>query len=251
MKKGVLITGIGSGIGLATARLLGAAGYGIVGLERTPTEAMEALLKEIDGAVSLGDLRDPAVRQAAVDLVYQRHGNLYALVNVAGMAPRNRVDLLDMSEDSYDEVMDVNLKSLLFLSLLCARRMIAGDPQEEGPKGAIVNISSMSAYTTSVSRGEYCISKAGVSMVTKLLADRLAGEDILVNEVRPGIIRTGMTGPVVEKYDKLIGEGLLPLARWGEPEDVAKAVGLLIDGQLAYTTGESLDVDGGFHIRRL
>ena len=155
-----------------------------------------------------------------------------------------------MTEESYDRVMDINTKGTMFLSQAVAKEMLK-NPREDGIKGYIVNISSMSAYTSSTSRGEYCISKAGVSMVTKLFADRLADEGILVNEIRPGIIMTGMTATVKEKYDNLIGGGLLPIKRWGKPEDIADAVYVLCSGQLKYVTGQSIDVDGGFHIQRL
>jgi NAD(P)-dependent dehydrogenase (short-subunit alcohol dehydrogenase family) len=152
-----------------------------------------------------------------------------------------------MTEESYDFVMDINTKGLLFLTQLLANHMIAHGE----PGCAIVNISSMSAYTSSTSRGEYCISKAGVSMITKLFADRLAGEGITVNEVCPGIIATGMTEAVKEKYDRLIAGGLVPLGRWGTPDDIAKAVVALCDGTLGYMTGASLVLDGGMHIRKL
>ena len=151
-----------------------------------------------------------------------------------------------MTEESYDFVMGINTKGTLFLTQLVANKMI-----ECGAQGSIVNISSMSAYTSSVSRGEYCISKAGVSMITKLFADRLAEYGIMVNEIRPGIIATGMTAKVQEKYDRLIEGGLLPIKRWGKPEDIAAAVWALTSGALPYVTGQSLDVDGGFHIQRL
>ena len=145
-------------------------------------------------------------------------------------------------------VMNINTKGTLFLTQLAAKEML----QNDGPRrGYIVNISSLSAYASSVNRGEYCISKAGVSMITALFADRLAGEGIAVNEVRPGIIATNMTAKVKEKYDRLIEGGLLPEPRWGTPEDVACAVLRLCDGSLPYVTGQSIDVDGGFHLKRL
>ncbi len=155
-----------------------------------------------------------------------------------------------MTEESYDRVMNINTKGTLFLTQAVANVM-KENACIGGLRGSIVNISSMSAYTSSVSRGEYCISKAGVSMITTLFADRLAEYGILVNEVRPGIIETGMTATVKEKYDNLIAGGLLPIARWGKPEDVAEAVRVLASGKLSYVTGQSIDVDGGFHIRRL
>ena len=168
------------------------------------------------------------------------------LVNVAGVAPKVRRDILEMTEESYDYVMGINTKGTLFLTQAVANEMIK---QNKG--GSIVNISSCSAYTSSISRGEYCISKAGVSMITKLFADRLSGHGITVNEICPGIIETGMTAAVKEKYDNFIADGLVPLGRWGQPEDIAKAVVALCDGTFGYMTGESLILDGGMHIRKL
>jgi NAD(P)-dependent dehydrogenase (short-subunit alcohol dehydrogenase family) len=151
-----------------------------------------------------------------------------------------------MTEESYDTVMGINTKGTLFLTQAVANEMI-----KAGKGGSIVNISSCSAYTSSTSRGEYCISKAGVSMITKLFADRLASEGIAVNEICPGIIDTDMTAKVKEKYDKLIAEGLVPLGRWGTPYDIAKIVLALCDGTFGYTTGESIIADGGMHIRKV
>jgi NAD(P)-dependent dehydrogenase (short-subunit alcohol dehydrogenase family) len=192
-----------------------------------------------------GDVARAEDRQRLIETA-KNAGDVLALVNVAGIAPRVRRDILEMTEESYDEVMGINTKGTLFLTQAVANLMVSA---KKG--GAIVNISSCSAYTSSPSRGEYCISKAGVSMITKLFADRLSSEKITVNEVCPGIIATGMTAAVKEKYDALIEEGLVPLGRWGEPEDVAKAVLALCDGTLGYTTGASLIVDGGMHIRSL
>ena len=155
-----------------------------------------------------------------------------------------------MTEESYDFVMDINTKGTLFLTQAVANAMKNNTP-ENGLRGHICNVSSLSAYTSSPNRGEYCISKAGVSMITKLFADRLASEGITVNEICPGIIETGMTATVKEKYDRLIADGLVPLGRWGQPEDVAKAVVALCDGTFGYATGESFILDGGMHIRKL
>ena len=166
-------------------------------------------------------------------------------VGVNNAGAQHRDPALDFPLEKFDEVMNVNTKGTLFLTQGVARGMI------KRGGGAIVNISSISAYTSSTSRAEYCISKAGVSMITQLFADRLAEYGITVNEVRPGIIRTDMTEGVVEKYDRLIENGLLPIKRWGTPEDVAEAVWMLVNGSLPYTTGESISVDGGFLIRRL
>lgn len=172
------------------------------------------------------------------------------LVNNAGVAPKVRADLLEMSEESFDYVVGINTKGNMFLTQLVAKQMIAQEPVD-GRKGVIVNVSSCSSVVSSTNRGEYCVSKAGVSMLTTLYADRLAAEGILVNEVRPGVIATDMTSKVQGKYDALIEKGTFPIARWGTPEDVAGAVSLLCSDRLRYTTGNYLDVDGGFHIQRL
>lgn len=245
MKKVALVSGVASGIGLATAKMLLADGVAVVGLSRRPAmaETLECDFTYVSGDVSVREDRERFV-QTAMD----RYGHIDILVNVAGVAPKVRADLLEMTEESYDYVMDINTKGMLFLTQAVANIMI----RNPGPaRGAIVNISSLSAYTSSVNRGEYCISKAGVSMITKLFADRLAEYGIPVNEVRPGIIATDMTSKVQSKYDALIEGGLLPIKRWGQPEDVASAVVALCSGSLPYVTGQSIDVDGGFHLRRL
>ena len=238
--KVAIVTGAASGIGLATAKLFLEKGLAVVGMSRR--EAMENLGENF--VYVSGDVGNSTDRERLVATALQRFGKIDILVNVAGVAPKIRADLLEMTEESYDYVMNINTKGLLFLTQAVAREMIKGG-------GSIVNISSVSAYTSSVNRGEYCISKAGVSMVTTLFADRLAEYGIMVNEVRPGIIATDMTGKVKEKYDALIEGGLLPIKRWGQPEDVASAVLALCDGSLPYMTGQSINIDGGFHIRRL
>ena len=184
-------------------------------------------------------------RAELVDYTLEKFGKIDILVNVEGVAPKVRADILEMTEESYDFVMNINTKGTLFLTQLVANAMA------KQKSGSIVNISSMSGYTSSTSRGEYCISKAGVTMITKLFADRLSEFGITVNEIRPGIIETGMTEKVKAKYDDLIEGGLLPIKRWGQPEDVADAVWALCNGTMPYVTGQSIDVDGGFHIRRL
>ena len=178
-------------------------------------------------------------------------GKIDLLVNNAGMAPRQRVDLLEMSEESFDEVMHTNLKGPFFLSSAVARQMIAQVKAGSQQTPRIINIGSISAYTSSLFRGEYCLSKAGAAMMTRLFADRLAADGILVYEIRPGIIETDMTSGVHERYDRLISEGLLPIHRWGKAEDVALAVSAIAEGYLPYSTGEVINVDGGFHMRRL
>ena len=240
--KTALVTGVAGGIGFATAKKLLQNGIAVVGMDVAP--AMPAPLSGEFTYVT-GDLSRAEDRENFVKIALDRYGRIDILVNVAGVAPKVRTDILEMSEESYDFVMNINLKGTLFLTQLVANKMV-----EQG-SGSIVNISSMSAYTSSVSRGEYCISKAGLSMVTTLFADRLAEYGITVNEVRPGIIATGMTDKVKEKYDALIDGGLLPIRRWGQPEDVADAVFALASGALPYVTGQAINVDGGFHIRRL
>ena len=160
------------------------------------------------------------------------------------------IDLLEMTEESFDRVVGINTKGNMFLTQAVARQMICQEPLD-GRKGVIINISSCSSVVSSVNRGEYCVSKAGISMLTTLYADRLASEGILVHEVRPGVIDTDMTSTVHGKYNKLIDEGVFPIARWGKPEDVANAVSALASDKFMYTTGNYIDVDGGFHIRRL
>ena len=244
-KKVAIVTGVAGGIGYATAKLLLKNGVAVVGMGRRLS--IPEPLK--DNFIYLsGDISRAEDRQRLVDVALQIYGKLDILVNVAGVAPKVRADLLTMTEESYDYVMDINTRGTFFLTQLAANIMLQNTSAQ---KGCIVNISSLSAYTSSTNRGEYCISKAGVSMITKLFADRLAEYGIPVNEIRPGIIATGMTEAVQSKYDVLIEGGLLPIARWGQPEDIASAVWTLCNGSLPYVTGQSLDVDGGFHLRRL
>ena len=239
-----IVTGVLGGIGKESALQLCKKGYTVVGMD--VVDATD--LSDFDGldfTYVRGDLANADSRAALVDTAAAK-GDISVLVNVAGVAPKVRRDILEMTEESYDFVMGINTKGTLFLTQLVANLMIA-----RGKGGSIINISSCSAYTSSTSRGEYCISKAGVSMITKLFADRLASEGITVNEICPGIIATGMTAAVKEKYDNLIAGGLVPLGRWGQPDDVAKAVVALCDGTFGYTTGQSFILDGGMHIRKL
>lgn len=240
--KVALVTGAAGGIGFAVAELLLKNNVAVVGMD-----VMPAMPKELNGEFTYfqGDLSSKESRESYVKAAMDKYGKIDILVNVAGVAPKVRNDILEMTEESYDFVMNVNTKGTLFLTQAVANIM------KENKAGSIVNISSMSAYTSSTSRGEYCISKAGVSMITSLFADRLAEYGIMVNEIRPGIIATGMTEKVKAKYDALIDGGLLPIKRWGKPTDIANAVWTLCNGSLPYVTGQSIDVDGGFHIRRL
>lgn len=251
--KVAVITGAAGGIGYATVEKFVNEGYNVYAMDLLPADKASEKMAKFGDKVTyfVGDLSKSEDRLAYVDAVYKKYGHVDALVNVAGVAPRQRNDILGMTEESYDWVMGINTKGTFFLTQAFANRMIEQEIKD-GIRGFIVNISSMSAYTSSTNRGEYCISKAGVSMITKLFADRLAEYGIIVNEIRPGIIMTGMTETVKAKYDRLINEvGILPIKRWGMPEDIAKAVYALSTGELGYTTGQSIDVDGGFHIARL
>lgn len=240
-----IVTGVLGGIGRATAELLLSRGWGVFGMDLPGNPDLSGFSEHF--TYVSGDLSAPADRERLVSLPPQ----LDALVNVAGIAPRVRADLLEMTEESYDRVLGVNTKGSMFFTQLIAKHMIGLSMEGRVKRGTIVNVSSCSADVVSLNRGEYCVSKAGVSMLTKLYAARLAPEGILVHEVRPGVIATDMTTTVQEKYDRLIAQGAFPIARWGTAEDVANAVSLLCSDQLAYTTGNYLDVDGGFHIRVL
>ena len=253
--RAALVTGSSRGIGRAIAAQLAREGYA-VGINyyerRDKAEELAAQLAR-EGCRALAVQADVSKRDevnAMVKTVEDTFGPISVLVNNAGVAPKVRADLLDMSEESFDYVVGINTKGNMFLTQLVAKQMIAQEPVD-GRKGVIVNVSSCSSVVSSTNRGEYCVSKAGVSMLTTLYADRLAAEGILVNEVRPGVIATDMTSKVQSKYDSLIENGTFPIARWGTPEDVAGAVSLLCSDRLRYTTGNYLDVDGGFHIQRL
>ena len=186
-----------------------------------------------------------------IEEVKSKYGRLDLLVNNAGVAPKQRLDILEATEESFERLISINLKGPYFLTQLAANWMIEQMNAYEGRNPKIINISSISAFTSSPSRGEYCISKAGISMMTKLYADRLADYGIQVFEIQPGVIETDMTRGVKEKYDRLIEEGMTPIKRWGYPEDIAKAVAAIATGAFPFSTGEVIHVDGGFHLRRL
>ncbi len=255
MMKTAIVTGASRGIGYAIAKRLGLDGYQVVlmatGEQEKHTEAFSKLTDMgiswhyVQGRIDIA--RD---REHLVGETLRRFGRVDVLVNNAGVAPLERRDILEMSEESFDRVMGVNTKGTLFLTQLVAKQMLRQEWIWE-KRGTIVNIGSCSAEVSSTARGEYCISKAGVAMATQLFADRLAPEGILVHEVRPGVIATDMTSAVKEKYDAMIESGVFPMKRWGTPEDVANAVSVFCSDQILYTTGSYLDIDGGFHIRRL
>jgi 3-oxoacyl-[acyl-carrier protein] reductase len=256
MGKVALITGAGRGIGLGIAKALAAEGCDIVVGDIHPREVVAEALDGLRGLGAevlycIADVSDPEARAHMLDQIKARFGQLDVLVNNAGVAPRVRADILEASEESYDWVMGINLKGPYFLTQAVANWMIAQQREDEAFQGCIVNISSISATVASPSRGEYCISKAGVSMATKLWAARLGEFGIPVYEIRPGVIKTPMTEVVTAKYDKLIAEGLTIQPRWGFPEDVGKAVAMLVHGDLPYSTGQVIMVDGGMTIGRL
>ena len=248
-----LVTGSARGIGAAIAARLAQAGFDLALLDVLASDqTAQAVAAAGREALCLAaDVTAAADRAAAVGQIDSRFGRLDVLVNNAGVAPKVRTDILQATEESYDRVMSINLKGPYFLTQAVAAWMIRQRAQRQEQPMCIVNVSSMSAYTASPSRGEYCLSKAGVSMATKLWAARLAEHGINVYEIRPGIIATDMTAPVREKYDKLIAEGLTPIRRWGRPADVAEAVAACARGELGFSTGEIINVDGGFHLRTL
>ncbi len=251
-----LITGAGRGIGRGIAVALGAERWRvIVNYARNADAAAEAV-RMVAGAGGQAipiqaDISLPEDRERLVSETLQQAGRIDLLVNNAGVAPNQRADLLEASEESYDRVMNINLKGPYFLTQRVANEMIRLKGEGTIERANIVNISSINSYTASVSRGEYCLSKAAMSMMTALFAARLADEGIGVYEIRPGIIATDMTGPIKEKYDKLISSGLTPISRWGRPEDIGKVVAAIAGGLLPFSTGEVINVDGGFHLRQL
>lgn len=244
--KTAFVTGSSRGIGRAIADLLTENGYTVVYSGSRP-ERPQDLSVERDYIAC--DVADEAARQNAFAYIRKTYGRLDLFVSNAGVAPLQRRDILETDAESFDRVMNINLKGAFFMCQAAARMMLETKAPGDTPRMVIV--SSMSAYTSSTSRGEYCVSKAGLSMTAKLFADRLAGEGIPVFEVRPGIIDTDMTKAVHEKYDRLIADGLLPVARFGTPRDVANVVLACASGLMDYSAGQVINADGGFELRRL
>ena len=250
IKKTALVTGASRGIGLAIARQLGLDGYNVVMVATGTREKNSAAISGLENlGITVGyvqaDISKTEDRQRVVREAVALFGRIDVLVNNAGVAPAQRADLLDMTEESFDRVIGINTKGNMFLTQAVAKQMISQEPIGER-RGVIINISSCSSVVSSTNRGEYCVSKAGISMLTTLYADRLAREGILVHEVRPGVIDTDMTSTVHEKYNKLIDEGAFPIARWGKPEDVANAIIYLLSDASSWVTGTSLIIDGGY-----
>ena len=256
MNKIAFITGGTRGIGFGVALALGKAGFDL---------AVNGIRNEVDVTNSLEELRNLGVnvayfqgnvavredRQAMLDNILSHFGSVNVLVNNAGIAPRERADILHAKEENWDEVMEINLKGPYFLTQLFANYFVEKKLENPLFEASIINISSISAFVASVNRGEYCISKAGIAMATKLWATRLGEYDIPVYEIQPGIIKTDMTSGVVEKYDKLFQEGISLQRRWGLPDDVGKVAAMLAQGNMPYATGQAIKVDGGLHIQRL
>ncbi|QQS48529.1 MAG: 3-ketoacyl-ACP reductase [Acidobacteriota bacterium] len=254
-----LVTGAGRGIGRGIAIELARLGHAVVVNYAGNSEAADECLGLVraaggDGITIRADVSSSEDRERLVRECLDSYGRIDLLVNNAGVAPNVRADLLEASEESFDRLIDINLKGPYFLTQLVARHMIEQVRKgETGGFGAprIVTITSISAYTASVNRGDYCVAKAGLSMMTKLFAARLAEYGINVYEIRPGVIATDMTSGVKEKYDDLIARGAWPIRRWGEPSDIGRAVAAIARGDLPYSTGEVINIDGGFHLRTL
>lgn len=256
-----LITGASRGIGRAIALALAAEGFDIAGMARPRSLAADPrALDQLGSLVASqgrawlaieADIADVETHGDVIAQVDRAFGRLDVFVSNAGIAPEQRLDVLDMTPASFDRVMGTNLRGAFFLAQQAARYMLERRSAVAGCCPRLVFIGSVSADASSPSRAEYCMSKAGLSMAARVLADRLAAESIPVFEVRPGIIRTDMTAPVHERYDAAIAGGLVPQRRWGEPEDVAKAVAALARGDFDYSTGLVVDVGGGLHIPRL
>jgi len=252
-----IVTGASRGIGRGIALALAEAGWDIVVNYVSNEGAAAAVVDEVAARGRRGypvkaNVADRDDRRRLVDEAYAACGAIGLLVNNAGVAPTVRADILDADEESFDRVLDINLKGPYFLTQLVARRMIEQLEAGEVRDPKIVIVSSISAYTASTNRGDYCVAKAGLAMMAKLYAARLAEHGINVYEVRPGVVATDMTSGVKEKYDDLIlDRGLTPIRRWGQPEDVGRAVVAIAQDLLPFSTGQVLDVDGGFHLRTL
>ena len=242
-----VVTGGSRGIGKSIAEELLKKNFSVIITARNKSAEVEELEKTYADKVFFipADISVPNDRKRLSDFAKSQFGKLDLLVNSAGVAPKERKDILEITPDEFDYVMDINLKGTFFATQELAPLLMKNE------KSRIVNISSMSAYTASVNRGEYCISKAGISMITKLFAARLAEYGVSVIEIRPGIIETDMTSKVKEKYNELIAHGITPIKRMGQPIDVAKCVCAVAAGSFDFCTGTVIDCDGGFNVRNL
>jgi 3-oxoacyl-[acyl-carrier protein] reductase len=264
MNPVALITGASRGIGRGIVLELAKIGHDLVinyagnveAAKQTANDCVavsKGLGKTIRAEICQADISLATDRQKLISFTREQFGRLDLLVNNAGVAPNVRADILEAGEESFDRLIAINVKGPYFLTQLAAKWMIEGiqNPKFKIQKPKIVTVSSISAYTASTNRGDYCVSKAALSMLTPLFAARLAEFGINVYEIRPGVIATDMTGAVKEKYDKLIADGLTPIQRWGTPEDIGRAVAAIASDAFPFSTGEVINVDGGFHLRRL
>ena len=256
----ILITGASRGLGRGIAEFCAAEGLSVAvnycGNAQAAADCVAACQHKAKHSDQVfhavqGDISDGASREALLDTVWELFGSCDVLVNNAGIAPQQRADILTATEDSFQQLMTTNLIGPYFLTQSFAQRLLKqkNDILPGGPK--VIFVTSISSHTASVSRGDYCVSKAGLSMAVQLYAARLAEYGIGVYEVRPGIMKTDMTAAVTSKYDDLIANGLVPQGRWGTPDDLGRAVSSLVRGDFAFSTGTVIDVDGGFHLRRL
>jgi len=251
-----LVTGGSRGIGFGCAEKLAEAGYDLAINGIKPEEEIQDALSQLrergaDVLYCQGNIGDPVARKSILGRIKDYFHRLHVLVNNAGIAPRERKDILEASEESYDEVMSINLKGPYFLTQAAAHWMIEQKEFDKERFYAIINIGSISATVASVNRGEYCVAKAGIGMMTSLFATRLGEYGISVYELRPGVTRTDMTAGVTDKYDRLIQDGLCITRRWGTPEDIGKAVASLARGDFPYSTGQAIYIDGGLTLPRL
>ena len=247
-----LVTGGSRGIGRGICLELGGAGFAVAinfaANEEAARQTQQLLGSKVDSLLCQGDVAVAADRQRMVDQVLSRWRRIDLLVNNAGITSLGRRDILEATEESWDRVLAVNLRGPFFLIQRVAREMIQSRVKLINP--TIINVTSLSSYAASTNRGDYCVSKAGLSMVTSLYSLRLAEHGIRVFEVRPGIIETDLTSGVHDRYARLVEEGLFPIRRWGTPADVGKAVAALATGAFSYSTGDVFNVDGGFHVRK-
>jgi 3-oxoacyl-[acyl-carrier protein] reductase len=255
-RRVALVTGASRGIGKAITLALAECQLDVVINFASQAEAALQVQAQAAGSgvraeLLRGDISQAAVQGHMLEFLKEKFGRIDVLVNNAGVAPRVRQDLLETSEESFDRLMSTNLRGPFFLTQRLTRWMLDLRQRIEGYSPVVINISSISAYTSSTNRADYCLTKAGIAMMTQLYAHRLAEEGIPVFEIRPGIIATDMTSGVKDRYDRMIAEGLTPIKRWGQPQDVAKAVVAIVQGYFPFSTGEVVNVDGGFHLRRL
>ena len=255
-QRAVLVTGGSRGIGRAICLELARQDCNVavnyVQREDAANEVVQTIKRDGGNAIAVGgNVASPEDRGRLLKATLEAFGRLDVLVNNAGISSLGRKDLLEATEESWDQVLATNLKGPFFLSQAAAKAMIVLIRRQTIPEGKIINISSVSAYAASINRGDYCIAKAGVAMMTQLFALRLAAERIRVYEICPGVIQSDMTAPVKEKYDQLIAAGLWPIRRWGQPDEVARAVAAVVADYFPFSTGERINVDGGFHLRQL